>query len=137
MKWLLATITILMLMGCGVDWFPSNTAATSGLAPEAFSFTPLTAQPLSTVVQSAPVVITGTNTAGWTVSVSDATTGAKSTYSINNGTPTSTPGTILPNQSLTIGQTTAQTLGTIATTVVNVGTFQTTFQTTTTVSTTQ
>jgi hypothetical protein len=122
-----------MLAGCGVDWFPEST--TNSAAPDGFSFPAKTAQPLSTVIQSDSVSITGSNPSGWTVSVSDVTTGATSKYSISGGAFVSTPGTIKPNERLVIQQTTASTLGTIATTNVTVGTFSTTFQSTTTTTT--
>lgn len=135
MRWLLVVLSVFVLAGCGsVDWFPASTG--NDAAPNAFTFTPLTAQPLSTTVQSEAKTITGNNASGWTVTVSDGTSGANSQYSINGGAFTNAQGTILPNQTLRIQHTTAATPVTITTTNVQVGTYTTTFQSTTTTTTT-
>ncbi len=121
MKWLFVVLSVLMLAGCGsVDWFPESTG--NDPSPNAFTFTALTAQPLGTVVYSAPVTITGNNPNGWPITISDANSWGQSKYSINGGAYTNAQGTILPNQTLTIQQTTAATLGTTTTTVVSIGT---------------
>ena len=135
MKWLIATVTILMLAGCGdVKWFPENSSGTSA-SPNAFPpFPDVTGVAVTnpgTVSQSATVTITGNNPSGWTVSVSDATPGANSQFSINGAAFTSTAGTILPNQTLRVQHTNATTPSTITTTNVTVGAFTTTFQSTT------
>ena len=113
MKWLIAAVAVLLLAGCGnVDWFPTGTTSP---APVAFTFPQLTNVVINTSVQSAQVTITGNNTSGWPISVSDGTAGANSQYSINGAAFTSAVGVILPNQTLRIQQTSASTNSTLAT----------------------
>ena len=126
MRWLISAVTVLLLAGCGnVDWFPTGTNTS---APVAFQFTLLTNVVINTAVQSNSVTVTGDNQSGWPISVSDGTAGANSQYSINGAAFTNTAGTILPNQTLRIQQTSASTNSTLTTSNVTVGTYSTTFQ---------
>ena len=140
MKWLIATVTMLMLAGCGVDWFPGSSSAT-GAAPETFTFptspvsiTQAAASGNGAVSQSTVVTVTGSELSGWPVTVTDTTTGANSKVNIAGAgflvTPT-TPGTILPNQTIQVEQTPSTEVGGQVITTVTVGTFSTTFITNT------
>jgi len=128
MRWLFMAFAALMLTACGADFFPTNSTPGTGDAPDGFTFPQKTNVTLGQLVQSDPVTVTGSNTGGWTISVSDGTTGANSQYSINGQAFTSAAGTILPNQTLRIQHTAASTNGTLTTSNVTVGTFKTTFQ---------
>ena len=128
MRWLFVTVSVLLFAGCGnVDWFPTGTTANTS-APVAFTFPQLTNVVINTAVQSAQVTVIGDNQSGWPITVSDGTAGANSQYSINGAAFTNTAGTILPNQTLRIQQTSASTNSTFATSNVTVGTYSTTFQ---------
>jgi len=120
MKWIIATVTVLMLAGCGsgVEWFPENSGGESAPTFSA-NFTDLTDKVINTQYQSNQVTVTGTNAVGWTVSVSG---GLSPMFSINNGTYTNTPTTILPNQSLTLQQQSSPNASTISTMTLTVGT---------------
>jgi hypothetical protein len=129
MRWFLVTVAAFVLAGCGnVEWFPENSTTGGATAPNAFTFAQKTGVTISTLVQSDSVLVTGTNSGGWAITVADGTTGAGSQYSISGGPFTSSPGTILPNQTLRLQHTSAATSSTVATTNVTVGTFTTTFQ---------
>lgn len=129
MRWLFIAFAALTLTACGADFFPENTTTgAGGGAPDGFTFAQKTNVTLGQLVQSDAVTVTGSNSGGWTISVSDGTTGANSQYSINGSAFTSAAGTILPNQTLRIQQTAASTNSTLTTSKVTVGTFTTTFQ---------
>jgi len=136
MRWILAMLTVLVFAGCGdVTWFPDKaaTGGATGNAPDSFTFPLVTNITPGQIAQSAAVTIKGTQTAGWSISVADAggnVTGSQ--YSISGRAATSTPGTILPNETLTISHKTGTGFATIGTTKVTVGTFTTTFQSQTT-----
>ena len=136
MRWLIAAVTVLMLAGCGsgVEWLPENSSGTSA-SPNGFTFNQNTVTQAvassGAFSQSNIVTVQGTDASGWTVTVADATTGASSQFSANNGTFTSTPGTILPNQNLQIQHKASTTIGGQAITTVKVGGYITTFVTTT------
>ena len=126
-KWFYLLLAGVLMVGCGnVDWFPEGTENTS--APNSFNFPIKSNVPLSTVVQSDPVTITGNQPAGWAITIANGTTGANSQYSINGDAFRSTAGTILPNQSLRVQQTSASTNSTTTTSVVTIGTLTKTFQ---------
>lgn len=130
MKRLFSVLLVaLSLNGCGAEWFPedSNTSAT---APTNFTFTPKTGVIAGQVVTSNTVTLTGFQNP-LTVSVS----GADSTYSVNGTEFTSTPSTILPNQSLQVKHTATNAPSAVTTTVVTVGSYTTTFSSTTLPST--
>jgi hypothetical protein len=132
MKWFIVICAVFMLSGCGVDWFPETT--TNSASPNGFSFASKSVT--QTVASSGAfsisdsVIVQGNNASGWTVSVTDAT-GAKSQFSINGKTFTSTPDTILPNQSLQVQNVPSPTVGGQSITTVKVGDFETTFITNT------
>lgn len=134
MKRFLLVITLFMLAGCGdVDWFPEAGSGDPSLAPDTFTFqretSTLTEATNETTSLSESKTVTGTNSAGWTVSVTDSTTGAESEFSVANDLFSSTPRVILPNQNLQIRHLPAKVVGGQSTTIVRVGTFQTTFTT--------
>jgi hypothetical protein len=116
MKWIIATVTVLMLAGCGsgVEWFPESTG---GSAAPTFSgtFTNVNAATISTPYPSNQLTITNT-TGSWAISV------VGGTYSINGGAPTSAGGTISANQSVALQQTSSSSTNTPTTVTLTVGT---------------
>lgn len=140
MKWFIAAVTMLMLAGCGVDWFPGSSSST-GSAPETFTFptspvsiTQAAASGAGVESQSTVVTVSGSEVGGWPVTVTDTTPGANSKVNIAGAgflvTPTA-PGTILPNQTIQVEQTPSTVVGGQVITTVTVGTFPTTFITNT------
>ena len=132
MRWFFLAVTMFIFAGCGsgVEWFPESNGSSG--APNGVTFATKTITEAEALAgnfsQSDVQPVTGTNTAGWTVSVSDST-GSSSEYQIASGGFVSTPGTILPNQQLQIQHKCSTTIGGSVTTVVKIGTLTTTFTT--------
>ena len=82
--------------------------------PDAFSFTPLTNQSQSTVLESETVVITGIEN-GITISVSGGE------YKIGNGAYTASAGTIDNDDNVTLKQTSSASYSTLTTTSLTIG----------------
>ncbi|UFS69216.1 hypothetical protein LPW11_15080 [Geomonas sp. RF6] len=126
------------MFGCGdVEWFPENNSTTGGNSPNAFTFTTpaevtqAVASGSGVVSQSNTVTVTGTQTTGWTVTVTDVTPGADSKVNIAGAGFNGTTGTILPNQTLQVEHTPSKTVGGQVTTQIKVGDYTTTFTTNT------
>src|SRR6266545_2811323 len=114
----LLVVCMILLAGCGVDWFPDGTT------PTAFLFASKTNVGFSTIVKSDTVTPSGfTNPTPITVTNGE--------YSLDGGDFTSAPGTIKPGQKLQLQHTSASTPLTSVTTTVKIGDFSTTFISTT------
>jgi uncharacterized repeat protein (TIGR01451 family) len=104
-----------------LDPDPSNNTASVTTAvdcldttPNAFSFTPVTNAPLSSVQTSNSITVSGTNAAA-PISI----TGGE--YSINGGPFTSAPGTVPPGATVVVRQTASGTPGTTTTATLTIG----------------
>jgi uncharacterized delta-60 repeat protein len=94
------------------------------LTPNAFGFTPLGSQEVSTKVESASLIISGFD-ASTPISVKNGE------YRINGGEFTSAPGMLSPGDQVTVRQTTSSSFNTTNTSVVTVGGVSGDFSTTT------
>ena len=116
MKWLIATVIMLMLAGCGdVKWFPENTTGSSSAPTFSGTFTNVNPANLSQAYASNQITIVNT-TGSWAISVSGGT------YSINGGTPTSAAGTISAGNAVALQQTSSSTPNTPTSVTLTVGT---------------
>ena len=96
----------------------------SDVTPNAFGFTPLGSQEVSTKVESVPLIISGFD-ASTPISVKNGE------YRINGGEFTSAPGMISPGDQVTVRQTTSGSFNTTNSSVVTVGGVSGDFSTTT------
>jgi hypothetical protein len=97
---------------------------TGDIDPLPFTFTALVDQPLSTAVQSSPVVISGIS-----IPAPISITGGE--YSIAGGTFTSAPGTVVQGQQVVVRLTTAGTPSTARTATLTIGSVSGSFSATT------
>jgi hypothetical protein len=138
MKKLLLIGAIFMLAGCGADFFPANNGGGGGTSasPAAITFTPnnVTQAVANTgaFVTSNTVTVIGNNPGGWTVSILNDPAGVTTQFSIANGAFTTTPGTILPNQTLVLQHKPSTTIGGQAVSTIQVGQLQAAWISTTT-----
>lgn len=139
MKWLIAAGTVLMLAGCGsgVEWLPTNSSGGSAANPNGITFTQnsvtqAVANTTGAFVLSNTVTVTGNIQSGWTVSILNDPVGVTTQFSIANGPFTTTPGTILPNQTLVLQHKASTTIGGQAVSTIQVGQLQAAWITTTT-----
>lgn len=116
MKWFIAIVTMFMLAGCGADWFPAASTSTSSTPIISAPFTPVTDAVSGAPTTSNPVVVTGGSVNGWPISIIGGA------YSINGVAYTSVPGTILPNQNLTVQITASTTINGTVTASLTIGT---------------
>lgn len=115
MRWVFVAAAFFIITACGgVDWFPES--STSSSAPTfSADFVNQTGVAVNTTITSNQVTLSGT-ASSWTISISGGQ------YSINGGAYTSAAGTIQPNQSLTLQQTSSATNSATTTVTVTVGT---------------
>ena len=116
-----ATNTVLTIGGVS-DTFTTTTIADT--TPDAFTFTDVTGQSVSTVVESNAITVTGIDAAA-VISV----TGGE--YQINGGAWTSSPGTVTAGQTVQVRHTTSASYSTATNTVLTIGGVSDTFTTTT------
>jgi len=109
------TMMLMLSAGCGDD-DDDNGAPATDTTPTAFTITPQTSVPLSTVVTSAPITVAGINAAA-PISV----TGTGATYSINGGTFTSNTGTVTNGQTVAVRHTSAATNSTVTSSTLTIG----------------
>jgi hypothetical protein len=138
MKWLIAAVTVLMLAGCGtgVEWLPTGTSGGSTANPNGITFTQDNVTQAvansGAFVLSNSVTVTGNVQSGWTVSILNDPAGVTTQFSIANGPFTTTPATILPNQTLVLQHKASTTIGGQAVSTIQVGQLQAAWITTTT-----
>lgn len=131
MRWF-TLLFLLLLSGCGADWFPSTPAPLS--SPTAFFFDADTTTTPATATTSKEITLAGTDTSGWTVKVEDVTTGANSQISINGTTylpgDTNIP-RVVPGDKIKVTHTSATLASGVSTTKVTIGGFAATYTTNT------
>lgn len=105
-------------------YFPDAAAGGSDDVPDAFSFADQTGVPTSSIVISAPITITGIDTASaWSITGGDA--------SINGGAWSAAGGTVVNGDSIRVRQTSSASYSTATNTVLTVGGVSDTFTSTT------